>query len=138
MTLIRAALFLLVTTIWPAFASELFPFGSEMMLEAAPMHGSKRMPILEIDDDGATSIDLWCSSVQAQSTVGADGTITIVPGGLKPTPSDTPQPAQCTPERETIDQDLVTSLSQVTGWRRNGDLIELSGATALRFRLMTN
>ena len=94
------------------------------------MQGTKRMPILEIDDDGATSIDLWCTSVQAQSTVGADGTITIVPGASKAT--------ECTPERETIDQDLITALSQATGWRRNGDLIELSGATTLRFRLMTN
>ena len=94
------------------------------------MHGTKRMPMLEIDDDGATSIDLWCTSVQAQATVGADGTITIVPGAT--------QPAQCTPERETVDQDLITALSQATGWRRNGDLVELSGVTTLRFRLMTN
>jgi hypothetical protein len=127
---IRAAIFLLALAIAPASANEAFPFGSEMMLEAAPMHGTKKMPILEIDDDGATSIDLWCTSVQAQSTVGADGTITIVPG--------TTQPTQCTPEREAVDQDLITALSQATGWRRSGDLIELSGATTLRFRLMTN
>jgi META domain len=127
---LRTALLLLAVTILPASANELFPFGSEMMLEAAPMHGTKRMPILEIDDDGATSIDLWCTNVQAQSTVGADGTITIVPGNTKPD--------QCTPERESVDQDLITALSQATGWRRNGDLIELSGATTLRFRLMTN
>lgn len=129
-TSIRIALFLLAIAIWPASASERFPFGSEMMMEVAPMQGTKRMPILEIDDDGATSIDLWCTSVQAQSTVGADGTITIVPGASKPT--------ECTPERESIDQDLITALSQATNWRRNGDLIELSGATTLRFRLMTN
>jgi hypothetical protein len=129
-TSVRIALLLLAIAIWPASASEPFPFGSEMMMEAAPMQGTKRMPILEIDDDGATSIDLWCTSLQAQSTVGADGTITIVPGASKQT--------ECTPERETIDQDLITALSQATGWRRNGDLIELSGATKLRFRLMTN
>jgi hypothetical protein len=127
---ILTALFFFALAIWPASASEPFPFGSEMMLEAAPMHGTKRMPMLEIDDDGATSIDLWCTSVQAQATVGADGTITIVPGNTKPD--------QCTPERETVDQDLVTALSQATGWRRNGDLVELSGVTTLRFRLMTN
>jgi hypothetical protein len=40
--------------------------------------------------------------------------------------------------RETVDQDLITALSQATGWRRNGDLIELSGSATLRFRLMTN
>jgi hypothetical protein len=29
-------------------------------------------------------------------------------------------------------------LAQVTNWRRTGELIELLGATPLRFRLMTN
>lgn len=114
----------------PATAAGQFPFGSELVLDAAPMQGTKRMPMIEIDDDGATSIDLWCTSVQAQATVGTDGTITIVPGAS--------QPAQCTPERESLDQTLVAALAGATSWRRNGDLIELSGSTTLRFRLMTN
>jgi hypothetical protein len=124
------ALFFLAVLPWPADASELFPFGSELMLDAAPMHGTKRMPMLEIDDNGSTSIDLWCTSVQAQATVGSDGTITIVPGVT--------QPAQCTPERESVDADLIAALTQATNWRRNGDIIELTGSTTLRFRLMTN
>jgi hypothetical protein len=115
----------------PVIAAEAsFPFGNELMLDTAPMYGSKRIPMLEIDDDGATSIDLWCGSVQAQATVGADGTITIVPGQSAP--------AECTPERQTGDDSLLTALTQATNWRRNGDVIELSGATTLRFRLMTN
>jgi len=115
----------------PASASDSgFPFGSELMLEAAPMHGTKRMPMLEIDDNGSTSIDLWCTGVQAQATVGGDGAITIVPGVT--------QPAQCTPERESVDQDLIAALTQATNWRRNGDIIEFTGSTTLRFRLMTN
>jgi hypothetical protein len=126
----RYALFLLAIAICPALASEPFPFGSELMLDAAPMQGTKRMPMLEIDDNGTTTIDLWCTSVQAQTTVGGDGTITIVPGAT--------QPVQCTPERESIDQDLIAALTQATNWRRNGDVIELSGAATLRFRLMTN
>jgi hypothetical protein len=32
----------------------------------------------------------------------------------------------------------LAALMQVTNWRRNGELIELLGTTALRFRLMTN
>jgi len=134
MTNIKAALVFLVIAvpaqICPADASGTFPFGSELVLDAAPMHGTKRMPMLEIDDNGVTSIDLWCTSVQAQATVGTDGTITIVPGAS--------QPAQCTPERESLDQDLVAALAGATSWRRNGDLIELSGSSTLRFRLMTN
>jgi hypothetical protein len=134
MTNIKAALVFLVIAvpaqICPADASGTFPFGSELVLDAAPMHGTKRMPMLEIDENGVTSIDLWCTSVQAQATVGTDGTITIVPGAS--------QPAQCTPERESLDQDLVAALAGATSWRRNGDLIELSGSSTLRFRLMTN
>jgi heat shock protein HslJ len=135
MTNLKTALVLLAIAICPvqirsAQANGTFPFGSELVLDAAPMHGTKRMPMLEIDDNGATSIDLWCTSVQAQATVGADGTITIVPGAS--------QPAQCTPERESLDQDLIATLAGATSWRRNGDLIELSGSSTLRFRLMTN
>jgi hypothetical protein len=134
MTNIKAALVFLVIAvpaqICPADASGTFPFGSELVLDAAPMHGTKRMPMLEIDENGVTSIDLWCTSVQAQATVGIDGTITIVPGAS--------QPAQCTPERESLDQDLVAALAGATSWRRNGDLIELSGSSTLRFRMMTN
>ena len=135
MTNIKAVIVLLVIAaspaqICPAHASGTFPFGSELVLDAAPMHGTKRMPMLEIDDNGVTSIDLWCTSVQAQATVGTDGTITIVPGQAAP--------AQCTPERQTGDDSLLAALTQATNWRRNGDLIELSGSSTLRFRLMTN
>ena len=120
---------LAVSTAWPAQASEPFPFGSELMLDAAPMRGSKRVPILQIEENGAASIDLWCASVRAQATIGGD-TISIVP--------ETPQPAQCTPERQSGDDNLLAALSQVTNWKRRGDVVELIGATTLRFRLMTN
>jgi hypothetical protein len=114
----------------PTLASEsVFPFGSELILEASPMHGSKRIPMIEIDDNGSASIDLWCSSLQAEATVG-DGTISIVPQPVTP--------AQCSQERQDGDDELLASLAQVTNWRRKGDLIEFSGATTLRFRLMTN
>lgn len=122
---------LLALTSGPAArASEPFPFGSELMLDAAPMHGSKRIPMIEIEDDGATSIDLWCASVKAQATVG-DDSITIVTGDL-------PSNAQCEPERQTRDASLLVDLAQVTNWRRDGEVIEFLGATPLRFRLMTN
>jgi heat shock protein HslJ len=99
------------------------------MLDETPMRGSKRIPMLQIDDSGAASIDLWCENVQAQATIG-DGTITIAPGQV--------EPAQCPPDRVSRDQDLLAALAQVTSWRRSGDVIELLGATTLRFRLMTN
>jgi hypothetical protein len=107
-----------------------FPFGSELVLDQAPMHGSKRIPMIEIEEDGATSIDLWCASAKAQATVG-DDSITIVPGDLQAS-------AQCEPDRQARDATLLAQLAQVTNWRRNGEVVELLGATALRFRLMTN
>jgi hypothetical protein len=114
---------------FPAIAGEPFPFGNDLMLDAAPMHGSKRVPMLEIEDDGTASIDLWCAALHAQATVG-DGSIAIVAGA--------PSPAQCEPEQQSRDADLLAALGQVTSWRRSGDVIELVGPTPLRFRLMTN
>ena len=53
------------TLAWPAFASEqAFPFARELMLDVAPMRGSKRVPIIEIADNGAAVIQLWCAHRQ--------------------------------------------------------------------------
>jgi hypothetical protein len=128
--LLRYALLLLAIAMWPAQAAETgFPFGAELILDSDPLYGSKRIPMLEIEENGSADIDLWCASVRATATVGATS-ITIVP--------DPVQPAQCSAERQTGDQDLLAALSGVTGWRRSGDIIEFSGATTLRYRLMTN
>ena len=113
----------------PVRASEPFPFGSERMLDVAPMHGSRRVPMIEIEDDGTASIDLWCASLKAQATVN-NAAITIV--------ADDAPPAQCDPDRQARDAELLATLTQVTGWRRSGELIELTGAAPLRFHLMTN
>jgi hypothetical protein len=128
----RAGLFVcaLVAALAPAAASERsFPFDRELMLDVAPMPGSRRVPTLEIDANGAASIDLWCASVRGQANVGEDS-ISIVPGPA--------QPVQCAPERQSGDESLLAALAQMTNWRRNGDVIELRGAATLRFRLMTN
>jgi heat shock protein HslJ len=130
----RLAVRLLAGLLLPAAAhAQSFPFGSELMLDQAPMRGSKRVPMLEIEENGAASIDLWCASAQAEATVGGDS-ISIVPGQV----ASTPQSAQCAPERQESDASLLAALAQVTAWRRNGDVIELFGPTPLRFRLMTN
>ena len=123
------AMLVATTALAPAIAAEPFPFGSDLMLDVAPMHGSKRVPMLEIEDNGTASIDLWCASLHAQATVG-DASIAIVAGQ--------PLPAQCEPEQQSRDTDLLAALGQVTNWRRAGDLIELIGPTTLRFRLLTN
>ena len=114
----------------PAAASETaFPFGSALVLDAAPLPGSKRLPMIEIDENGAAALNLWCSSVRGAANV-ADDTISIVP--------TTALPSQCTADQISRDADLLAQLAQVTGWRRQGDEIDLLGAATLRFRLMTN
>jgi hypothetical protein len=110
-------------------ADNTFPFGTELMLDVEPLYGSKRVPMLQIEDNGTAAIDLWCSSVHASATVG-ENSITIV--------AEPAEPAQCTPERQSGDETLLAALSQVTNWRRDGDVIELVGPTTLRFRAMTN
>jgi META domain-containing protein len=127
----RALPVLFVVTVFlaPAAAGDTFPFGTTLMLDAAPMGGSKRIPMLEIADNGAASIDLWCASVRAQAVV-ADNLISISLGDL--------QNAQCEPDRQSRDAELLAALALVTNWRRNGEVVELLGATPLRFRLMTN
>jgi hypothetical protein len=110
-------------------ADNAFPFGTELMLDVEPLYGSKRIPMLQIEDNGTASIDLWCASVHASATVG-ETSITIV--------AEPAEPVQCAPERQSGDETLLTALSQVTTWRRNGEVIELIGPTTLRFREMTN
>jgi hypothetical protein len=121
---------LIAVSLFSAAASEpAFPFDREMMLDVAPMPGAKRVPILEIAANGAASIDLWCASMRGQASVGEDS-ISIVPGPA--------QPVQCAPDRQSGDENLLAALAQMTNWKRYGDVIELRGATTLRFRLMTN
>ena len=77
-------------------AEAAFPFDQELMLDASPMRGSKRIPIIEIAENGAASIQLWCASVRARANVAADS-ITIVAGEAPP--------AQCAPERQSSDDE---------------------------------
>jgi len=110
-------------------AETAFPFGSELLLDGKPMRGTKRLPSLSIEQDGTVAIALWCGSLRGHADVG-NGTIAITPGAR--------DNAQCDPDRIAGDDDLLDMLVHMTNWRRRGDVIELSGATALRFHLLTN
>lgn len=124
-----AAFVLGVATLAAAAGDPAFPFGSELALDAPPLPGSKRLPTIEIDEDGTAAFNLWCARVSGSASV-TDDAITIVPSKTLS--------AQCTPERLKDDAALLAALSQVTNWRRNGDVVDFIGATPLRFRLMTN
>jgi heat shock protein HslJ len=112
-----------------AVAAETFPFDEELLLDAKPMRGSKRVPMLDIRTGGAVLIDLWCNSVQGQLVVAAD-TITVLTG---PKTDRT-----CTPERLRGDEEVLSALEQVTNWRREGEDVVLIGPQSLRFHRATN
>lgn len=107
-----------------------FPFGRELLLDVAPMKGSKRVPILDIKDDGLAELTLWCATAPARLIVVAD-TITVLIG---------PKAQQsCTPEQASADETTAAALAQATNWRFDGDALTLTGGpTPVRFRAQTN
>ena len=109
--------------------AEGFPFGQELLLDASPMRGSRKVPILDIGNGGSAEIELWCNSVKAQLIVAGD-TITIITGESSA--------RQCTPDRARADEDLLAALNDVTTWRIERSALVLVGARTLRFRLQTN
>ena len=106
-----------------------FPFGSELVLEANPMRGSKKIPVLDIGENGAAEIELWCNSVKARLVVAAN-TITIITGEMSS--------RQCPPDRARADDELLTALNQATNWRMEDSALVFTGAKTLRFRMQTN
>jgi heat shock protein HslJ len=112
-----------------ARAQEDFPFEHELMLDARPMKGSKRIPTLSVEPDGTATIDLWCNTMQAQINVNGDAI--SISAGEKGNQS-------CAPERQQADEDLASALTSVTSWRWDGESLLLIGQKTLRFRQQTN
>ena len=112
-----------------AQAPSAFPYDRDLVLDAPPMRGGKRVPVLEIAADGRAQIDLWCKRGTGQAAVSGDA-ITITLGAMNDEP--------CTAERTQADADMIAALAQVTGWRLQGNVVTLTGSTTLRFRLATN
>lgn len=112
-----------------AQSNEAFPFGLEMTLEAAPKPGSKRIPSLEIGDQGDVRLELWCKGGSGQFSV-AGSSVIFVPGAV--------EDRNCPPDRAQADDALVAALTAATAWSRRGDEVTFSGGQTLRFRLNTN
>ena len=110
-------------------AERSFPFDSELLLDAKPMKGSKRVPVIGIGPHGEAAIDLWCNSVEGQIVV-VEGTISVMTG--------TRTQRQCDAARMRGDDDLIAALLQATSWTRDGDVITLRGGKTLRFRQPSN
>lgn len=113
----------------PAHAQDEFPFGFLMTLDAARMPGSKRIPSLEIGDNGEVSLELWCNGGRGQFSV-AGNTIVFVPGAM--------ENRSCPPDRAQADSDLLAALGNATTWRREGDFVTLLGSKPLRFQINSN
>lgn len=112
-----------------AHAEEGFPFGTEMTLEAVPQPGSKRIPNIEIGDNGEVVLELWCKGGKGQFSV-AGNTVIFVPGAI--------QDRSCPPAKAQADDDLVTALAAVETWKRQGGVLTLIGPKPLRFRTNGN
>jgi heat shock protein HslJ len=110
-------------------ADRSFPFDSELLLDAKPMKGSKRIPVIEIGPDGRAAIDLWCNSVEGQIVV-VETTIAVMTGEKTQ--------RQCDPARMRGDEELLSALLQATSWTRDGAVVTLRGAKTLRFRQPSN
>ena len=106
-----------------------FPFGMEMTLDALPQPGSKRVPDLDIGDNGEVVLELWCKGGKGQFSV-AGNTIVFVAGQMEDRP--------CPPAKAQADDELIAALTDATTWRRQGDSIFFVGPKTLRFRLNTN
>ncbi len=113
----------------PAHANEGFPFGFEMTLDTAPQPGSKRMPTLEIGDNGQATLELWCKNGRGQFSV-AGNTVVFVPGQM--------QENACAPDRAEADDQLLSALSEATTWKRQGDNVFFIGTRSLHFQINTN
>jgi heat shock protein HslJ len=110
--------------------AEAFPFGRELLLDVAPLRGSKKVPILDIGDGGSAEIELWCNAVKAQLIVAGD-TVTIITGEAST--------RQCAPDRARADEDLLAALNEITNWRMEPSALVLTGGSRiLRFRAQTN
>jgi hypothetical protein len=106
-----------------------FPFERELLLDAKPLPGSKRVPMLEVLREGRALIDLWCKSGNGRIEVAGD-TIKITIEAMRS--------ESCTPERSERDDALAAALEKVTGWRMDDDVLVLSGPTELRYALSSH
>ena len=128
---VGTALILLAATgvsAW-AQADTSFPFGMEMTMDVLPQPGSKRVPNLDIGDNGEVEIELWCKGGKGQFSV-AGNTVVFVAGQM--------ENRDCPPEKAQADDELLAALTNVTNWTRLGDAVSFIGPQTLKFHINTN
>ena len=110
-------------------AQAAFPYDRDLVLDARPMRGGKRVPILSVGADGHAQIDLWCKRGHR-----AGGDRRRHRHDHRRRDGDEP----CTPERAQADEQMIAALSAVTNWSFRGDVVTFSGGATLRFRAAAN
>ena len=115
-------------TAMPAHAQE-FPFGLEMTLDTPQIAGARRLPTLEIGDNGEARLDLWCKTGRGQFSVAGD-TVIFMPGAIADN--------GCSPALAQADDALIVNLGTATNWKRQGDAVSFIGPVMLRFRVNSN
>jgi hypothetical protein len=125
------ALILLAATGASARAQEdtSFPFGMEMTMDVLPQPGSKRVPNLDIDDNGEVTIEFWCRGGKGQFSV-AGNTVIFVAGQM--------ENRDCPAAKAQADDDLLAALTSATNWTRRGDAVSFIGPQTLKFHINTN
>ena len=118
-----------ISVLREARAETTFPFGMEMTLDALPQRGSKRVPDLDIGDNGEVVLELWCKGGKGQFSVAGD-TVIFVAGPM--------EDRSCPPDKAQADDDLVAALTEVTTWRRQDDAVSFIGTRTLKFHINTN
>ena len=101
----------------------------EMTLDAARLPGSKRVPDLDIGEDGEVVLELWCKGGKGQFSV-AGNTVIFVAGPI--------EDRGCPANKAQLDDELVAALGEATTWNRQGDYVSFIGSKTLRFRINTN
>ena len=126
---VRVFVLTILTALPAAAQAQEFPYDRDLVLDARAMRGSKRLPVIAISPDGQAQIDLWCKRGSGQAAIAGDA-ISITIGAMQDEP--------CTAERQQADEDMLAALAGVTGWSARGDVVTLTGAVALRFRVASN
>src|SRR6478672_11127327 len=105
---------LLAAAASPTIAQAEFPYDRDLVFDARPMRGGKRVPILSIDGAGRAQIDLWCKRGQGEAIIAGDS-ITILVGAMRE--------EACTAERAQADEEMIAVLGQVTSWSLRGEAL---------------
>lgn len=116
-----------------AHAADEFPFERVLLLDVAPMKPLKRVPILNVAENGSATIELWCRTANARVQLSGDA-IKIEVAPLSEALPQYMSSGQCSDDRVQADAEMLEAITQVTEWHRRGDGVELIGPKPMRFR----